>query len=174
MKRWMIPIFLMMTVLLAGCGSMDTWTLSKTPRTEYTPAPQPPAVVQQDASQMQRRFDAGGAQQGDAVQSAVMWAQKYEELSIANNDLREKNNKLFLENSQLVQQVDKLKLQLEQTQKELSEANEFLQQMHVELNKWKSDVLGFRDEMRQAQKAQLEALGKILRVLGAEPINTQQ
>jgi uncharacterized protein YeaO (DUF488 family) len=56
------------------------------------------------------------------------------------------------------------------TEKELAEANEFLQQMHVELNKWKSDVLGFREEMRQAQQAQLEALAKILRVLGAEPV----
>jgi hypothetical protein len=30
-------------------------------------------------------------------------------------------------------------------------------------------MLGFREEMRLAQKAQLEALGRILQVLGAEP-----
>ena len=42
-------------------------------------------------------------------------------------------------------------------------------EMHVELNQWKADVLGFRDEMRKAEAAQLQALGKILRILGAEP-----
>jgi len=65
--------------------------------------------------------------------------------------------------------VETLKAQLSQTQKELEEANEFLQKMHVELNQWKADVLGFRDEMRKAEAAQLQALGKILRILGAEP-----
>ena len=54
----------------------------------------------------------------------------------------------------------------------MTEANEFLGQMHLELNKWKTDVLGFRQEMRHAQQVQIEALGKILRVLGAEPVDT--
>ena len=58
----------------------------------------------------------------------------------------------------------------EPNQKELDEANAFLQQMHLELSEWKTDVLGFRDEIRKSQKAQLEALGKILSVLGAEPV----
>ncbi|MHC5165832.1 MAG: hypothetical protein ACYSOI_10975, partial [Planctomycetota bacterium] len=59
----------------------------------------------------------------------------------------------------------------EQTKKDMTEANEFLGQMHLELNKWKTDVLGFRQEIRQAQQVQIEALGKILRVLGAETID---
>ena len=98
-----------------------------------------------------------------------MWAQRYEEMSLSNNQLREKNNELFLENAKLKENVAKLQTSLDMTRKELAEANEFLQQMHVELNKWKTDVLGYRDEMRQAQKAQLEALAKILKLLGAEP-----
>jgi len=36
------------------------------------------------------------------------------------------------------------------------------------LNNWKTDILGFRDEMRDAETAQLEALLKILKVLGGE------
>jgi hypothetical protein len=57
---------------------------------------------------------------------------------------------------------------MKQTKKELNEANNFLQEMQLELNQWKGDVLGFRDEMRRAQKSQLDALSRILRILGAE------
>jgi hypothetical protein len=61
-----------------------------------------------------------------------------------------------------------LQKQLQQTQKELNEANEIMISMRAELNKWKQDVLGFRDEMRSAEKAQLEALLKIMKVLGGD------
>ena len=40
--------------------------------------------------------------------------------------------------------------------------------MNLQLNKWKGDVLGFRDEMRKAQATQLGALKQIMQILGAE------
>jgi hypothetical protein len=40
--------------------------------------------------------------------------------------------------------------------------------MRIELNEWKTNILGFRDEMRNADKAQLQALMKILEALGGE------
>lgn len=40
--------------------------------------------------------------------------------------------------------------------------------MKIELNGWKSNILGFRDEMRNADKAQLQALMRILEALGGE------
>ncbi len=40
----------------------------------------------------------------------------------------------------------------------------------LSLNNWKNDVLGFREEMRSAQTAQLQALMKILKALGGEPM----
>jgi len=78
---------------------------------------------------------------------------------------------LFEENARLKKEVESLEIRLAKTQKELDEASEFLQKMHVELNLWKSDVLGFREELRKAQAAQLQALGKILRILGAEAVD---
>ena len=57
---------------------------------------------------------------------------------------------------------------MQQTQKELTEANDLLIKMRIELNTWKMDVLSFRDEMRQAEEAELEALLKILRLLGGQ------
>jgi hypothetical protein len=37
-----------------------------------------------------------------------MWAQRYEDMSLKNNDLREQNTKLFVENNQLKQETEKL------------------------------------------------------------------
>lgn len=169
MKKILYALFT--AVLLTGCGAIRE-------RVIYEPAPAPtPAVVSQaaqpaaqpNAEIIERRF-ATAEGQPDAVQSAVTWAKKYEELSEQNTVLREKHNQLFLQNTQLTSQLDQTKAELERTRKELAETNEFLQQMHTELNKWKADVLGFRDEMRQAQTAQLEALSRILQVLGAESV----
>ena len=63
--------------------------------------------------------------------------------------------------------------ELEQAKKELAEANDLLIEMRIELNNWKSNIIGFRDEMRDADKYQLEALLKILKVLGGE-VNTDK
>ena len=125
-------------------------------------------VAEYSSEQMHRRFEP--RPDDGTAQGTLVWAQRYEELSLKNNLLREKNSEIQAENSQLKQQLDALEKELGNTKKELAEANEFLQQMHLELNEWKTNVLGFRDEMRQAQKGQLEALAKILRVLGAEPM----
>jgi hypothetical protein len=61
-----------------------------------------------------------------------------------------------------------LEARLKQTQKELSEANDLLIEMLSELNTWKSNILGFRGEMRDAAKVQLEALLKVLEILGGK------
>lgn len=84
---------------------------------------------------MERRFTEGPAGP-DAVQTALIWSEKYQRnmSETANQQLREKNIQLFEENARLKKEVETLKAQLSQTQKELEEANEFLQKMHVELN----------------------------------------
>lgn len=161
---WTVPF-----CFAAGCTAPDDPLTILKPQ-EMAPAPTAPMVIEQSSQDVQRRFETGTEQSSGAVQNAVMWAQRYEEMSLSNNELRQKNNELFLENNKLTQEAQKLQLSLDMTRKELAEANAFLQEMHAELNKWKSDVLGYRDEMRQAQKAQIEALAKILKVLGAEPV----
>jgi chromosome segregation ATPase len=117
---------------------------------------------------MERRFGGTESQADDAAESALAMSKKYQELSLEMEKLRQENVTVKLENDSLTRQTAGLESQLETTRNELSEANEFLQQMHVELGKWKSDVLGYRDEMRSAQVAELEALKKILKILGAE------
>ena len=103
-----------------------------------------------------------------AVESAIELSEKYAQLSDQTATLREENQRLAAENENLQQQVTSLEARLKQTQKELGEANDLLIKMLGELNNWKSNILGFRSEMRNAATAQLEALLKILEILGGE------
>ena len=103
-----------------------------------------------------------------AVESAIELSEKYARLSDQSVALKQENQRLSNENENLRQQITSLDARLKQTQKELGEANALLMEMLTELNTWKSNILGFRTEMRDAARAQLEALLKVLEVLGGE------
>lgn len=120
------------------------------------------------AETMENRFSESKEADTNAVESALMWSNRYEELSVKTEKLRDDNSKLTIENTNLKHDIQKLQTQLDQTQTELKDANEFLQEMNLQLSKWKGDVLGFRDEMRDAQATQLGALKQIMKILGAE------
>jgi chromosome segregation ATPase len=103
-----------------------------------------------------------------AVESAIELSEKYARLSDQTVALREENQRLASDNEALLQQIATLEARLKRTQTELGEANELLIEMLGELNNWKANILGFRGEMRDAAKAQLEALLKVLEILGGE------
>ncbi|MHC4881531.1 MAG: hypothetical protein ACYTFX_03345 [Planctomycetota bacterium] len=173
MRNRALAAIVVISVLLAGCELPNGYIIGGPATEPEETIPDPSSmVIDQTPEKMQKRFDPTLQGGDDSEQNDVEWARRYEELSIGNNALRETNHELALENKQLEQQMNSLKSELEQTHKDLAEANEFLAQMHLELNKWKTDVLGFRQENRQAQQVQMEALGKILRILGAEPMDT--
>jgi chromosome segregation ATPase len=116
-------------------------------------------------------------QQGPtAVESAIALSDKYAKLTEEAAALRQSKQTLEAENQKLETDLKICRSQLEQAQKELTQANDLLLQTRLELNTWKNDVLGFRGEMRDAQKAQLETLYRILKLMGGEvnqPGNTQ-
>lgn len=118
------------------------------------------------------RFTESGSEQTTVVESAIEISQKYAAVSEEAIQLKQRNQQLAAENSVLNSKVKKLEQELSQTQKELTEANELLIDMRVELNNWKTNVLGFRDEIRQADSEQLKALIKIIEILGGK-IQTQ-
>ena len=173
MRYLILAMLFVGSLFLAGCGIQGELTIDSqaAEASEMTPE-EAPMVINQTPEKMQKRFDPTMQGGDDSEQDDIQWAHRYEELSVGNNALRETNHELMLENNQLKQQIDAIKSELEQTKNDMTEANEFLGQMHLELNKWKTDVLGFRQEIRQAQQVQIEALGKILRVLGAESMDT--
>jgi septal ring factor EnvC (AmiA/AmiB activator) len=116
---------------------------------------------------MAKRFE-GTLAGPDASSATVELTTRYTQLAEKAAALQQQNQDLSEENARIKKQVDTLEVQLKQTQTELTEANNLLVDMLGELNNWKSDILGFRNEMRLAAKSQLEALLKILEVLGAE------
>ena len=82
--------------------------------------------------------------------------------------LKQDYSQLTTEKEQMKSHIAVLEPDLKQTKKELEQANALLINMRIELNGWKSNILGFRDEMRNADKAQLQALVKILEAMGGE------
>ncbi len=146
------------TALLGGCGQAAG-------SSGAAPAPQ----VDRNAA----RFEGSSAGSLTQVESSLLLSEKYAAIAVESEKIRQENKRLIDENVALNKQNAELKAQLEQALKELKEANTMLVDMRVEINNWKNNVLGFRDEMRASQKAQLEALLKIMQLLGGEaPANT--
>jgi len=67
-----------------------------------------------------------------------------------------------------MERFDVMRVNLKTAETELSDANELLIEMRKELDSWKTNVLGFREESNYVHKEQLKALVKILKLLGAE------
>ena len=82
--------------------------------------------------------------------------------------LLKKNQELSQANRQLTAENKKLTANLAQTTGELTDANATLADLTKELAKWKKDVLGFREEMRVAQRAQLGLMKKLIVLFGGE------
>lgn len=126
----------------------------------------PGDASQKTSQSAARQFQDTSPDGPTALESAIELSKKYAVLSEEMSALKLANQNLTAENRRHVQQAAVMEKELAQAQKELSEANDLLIEMRIELNNWKADVLGFRDEIRQANTAQLEALMKILTVLG--------
>jgi hypothetical protein len=156
-----IPLFLVPVLALVGSGCAAS---QGRPRPAVTGSPTESGTSGSTA----KRFQDTPLEGRTAVESAIELSEKYARLSDQTVALREENQRLVGENEALRQQIGVLEVKLKQAQKELGEANDLLIEMLSELNNWKSDILGFRTEMREAARAQLEALLKVLEVLGGE------
>lgn len=157
----MIPWFCLLLLWLAGAGCTD-------PQGQSRPGLATSPAQTSSNSAAARRFQDTPLEGRTAVESAIELSEKYARLSDQTINLREENQHLIAENQTLLRQIDALETKLKQTQRELGEANDLLIEMLSELNAWKTNILGFRSEMREAAKAQLEALLKVLEVLGGE------
>jgi septal ring factor EnvC (AmiA/AmiB activator) len=151
MKSYILVVTSLL-LLISGCDSIKM----------------PGAKPSQTSQEQSQKFNAPKDQAPTPVESAIMMSDKYAKLSEEMSAEKAKNALLTDQNAKLQDQAASLKQQLEQAQKELNEANALLIDMRKELNTWKADVLGYRDEMRTAHKAQLEALLRIISLLGGE------
>lgn len=125
-------------------------------------------VERQQNQSIAKRFQEPASEGASVVESAMKLSEEYAKLNKEAAVLQRQNEEFITKNRQLNEQVVSLEAQLKQAQKELAEANSLLIDMRIELNNWKADIIGFRDEMRQAETAQLETLLRILKVLGGQ------
>jgi len=126
-----------------------------------SPAPTPKAPVSPDA--------APKAPDGPSpVEQALELSRKLKQAELDVESLRKENKDLIERNAKLTTQATKATMELDQAQKELQDANVMLREMKTELNNWKANVLGFREEMRTAAAAQLDGTRRILRLLGVD------
>jgi chromosome segregation ATPase len=158
-KKTIVFLFLIPILLLLNCVSVQ-----EPPRLSERAY----SVQKQQSQSVANRFLEAAPQKPTVVESAMELSQKHAMLSEEAAELRRKNKELTASNQQLKEQVASVEAKLHQAQKELNEANDILIAMRIELNNWKLNILGFRDEMRDAETAQLEALLKILKALGGE------
>lgn len=158
-KKIILLLSLIPIILISNCVSVQEPPRAAV-RPDFAEKRQNPSVA--------NRFQESASQKPTVVESAMELSQRYAKLSEETAVLRQQNRDLTDTNKLLEEQVVALDAQLQQAQKELSEANDVVISMQIELNSWKNDILGFRDEIRGAETAQLEALLKILKVLGGE------
>jgi chromosome segregation ATPase len=158
-KKTILLLSLLPIVLISNCVSVQEPPRTAV-RTSFKEKQQNPSVA--------NRFQESASQKPTVVESAMELSQRYAKLFEETAALRQQNRDLTETNQVLEEQIVALGAQLQQTQKELSEANDVVIAMQIELNSWRNDILGFRDEIRDAETAQLEALLKILTVLGGE------
>jgi chromosome segregation ATPase len=154
-----LMILLVPTFLFSGCSS------TKRP-SDF--AIEPFSVERQQSDSIAKRFQEPASEGTTVVESAMKLSEEYTRLTKEAAVLRQRNEEFIAQNRQLNEQVVSLEDQLQQAQKELAQANSLLIEMRLELNNWKADILGFRNEMREAETAQLETLLRILKVLGGQ------
>ena len=153
-------IMVTLICLVAGCEAPKPTGVALNPQRAAA------AAVENDS--MAKRFQQPGQESKTAVESVMEISKQYTAMAEQAAELKQQNQQLTTENGDLKTQLTAAQGQLQQTQKELTEANDLLIEMRIELNNWKTDILGFRKEIREADRAQLQALLKILRVLGGE------
>lgn len=103
-----------------------------------------------------------------AVEDALRWSRKYSETAEKLVAAQQALHASHSEKQEMLAKVARLQTELDRAKQELRESNQMLIEMREELNLWKTNVLGYRDEMMRAQEAQLDRLQEIIRLLGGQ------
>ena len=151
---------------LSGFVFLSSCSGSKGPIEIILPPTGPPERPRSSA--VEKRFQRSIPQGPTTVETVIDLSKKHAKLAEEAASLRQEKLNFITENNLLKEQIADSRAQLQQTQKELTEANDLLIEMTIELNNWKTNIVGFQEEMRKADTAQLQALLKIFKILGGE------
>ena len=153
----------LVTIVLSGCNiNVPEGIVPETFTGTKKPDPIEPVAIDS-----RNRFTSNAGIDG-SFEDVRSWTEKYKELKSKNVNLKKLNDELSTDNKRLMKRFDAMNANLKITEKELSDANELLIEMRKELDGWKANVLGYREDINEVHKEQLMALIKILKLLGAE------
>ena len=158
--KLLILLAILATATLTGCR-----TIREKLELDEIVAPDAP---QSQVTQQEQRFSESDRSKVEEVANVRSMAQKNDQLKASVIELTNEKDELVDENERLIKRYEIMKDTLVQTENELQAANEMLMEMTTELNTWKGNVLGFREEINVAHKEQIKALVKILKLMGAE------
>ncbi|MCG8701127.1 MAG: hypothetical protein MI922_23945, partial [Bacteroidales bacterium] len=149
-------LFVWLGIVLVGC--LSCVPVQQDPNTLISPPP-PPATPQvasalvkpeeKEPEASPKRFQNSMDETTTSAESVVQLADRYAALVAEASVLRQENKRLLEEDARKERQLEELRVKLTKTETELTEANDLLMEILGEMNKWKNDVLGFREEMRQ-------------------------
>jgi chromosome segregation ATPase len=147
-----------LTLISSGCSAPQN-PVAYTHLTGFEPRYQSSTVA--------KRFEESSSEKSN-VKSIIELSEKYAKLSKETASLKQNNQQLGSENEGLKENVLTLEAKLTTANTELNQANKLLMEMVVELNNWKANIIGFREEIRAAEITQLKALLDILKALGGQ------
>jgi DNA repair exonuclease SbcCD ATPase subunit len=168
-----VALAAVVAAVLAGCFEQERTVRTATPVETAPVKPSPAPAGQADYLGPATLKDETGREIPSATDSAVEWSVKYAQTSEKLLAAQRENQELMEKIRALAGQAAKLQAELDGSKKQLKDADAMLLELRTELEKWKTNVLGFREEMRAADQAQLEALHKVLRLLGGEAPRVQ-
>lgn len=163
-NRCTIVILITASLMLSACENVQQNTIDTAPIEQQAQSQSQPQPV--EANRFQNAPD-----EPTAIDKLIKLAQEKADLSEKYIEQLKSNNKVSNENAQLRQVNKQLTAELEQTKTELNQTNKLLIEMRAELDQWKSKILEFHNESRNTDKAQLEALFKILQLIGGQNEN---
>jgi len=129
---------------------------------EPEPQIKPYADLERELLNEQHAVDKETTASDIAARLSEKYGQAVEEMKL----LQDQHRKALEKDKVSQTEIARLQADLARAEKELTEANAMLLEMKGELTQWKKDVLGFRSEMRQSQKAMLDAVARLTVVIG--------
>lgn len=159
--RRIASLALVLAVGIGGCSLFQR----DDDRPAVRPEPSEPQAAYLKETAVQPDAETGS---GTAVENALAWSEKYAQAVEQLARQQEANQKLADQNRALESKVAAVESDLAKTRQELKDANDLLIDLRRANEDWKANVLGYRDEMRKAHGAEIEALHKVLRLLGGE------
>lgn len=91
-----------------------------------------------------------------------------ESLHDALGQVKEQRARISALNEKIGELTEKLAAEsqkVKELKSDLAERDERVQKLQDAVDKWKQDILGYRDEMRQAEEAEMKALTRIIALL---------